>query len=183
MAFAEFFLEDLRNSSNPASALTWQNILAEEPYSGQHWEGVYGLPLGSTTEKWEAHSTDSTESLSPIDQSDGNSHDEDGSLSSSGVDESISPEDSHVVTKAMNSKGTTLSHRNLVEYLQSKQYWRHEWRTDASLTAPFDLGDASTLGISSGSWNAINLIKYQARPSPPLLASVQWCLSAGRSER
>jgi gamma-tubulin complex component 5 len=40
----------------------------------------------------------------------------------------------------------TYEHRKDVEEMQARQYWRPEWRTDVSLTRPFDLGDASTLG-------------------------------------
>lgn len=37
-------------------------------------------------------------------------------------------------------------HRQDVEDLQARQYWRTEWRTDASTARAFDIGDASTLG-------------------------------------
>jgi gamma-tubulin complex component 5 len=40
----------------------------------------------------------------------------------------------------------TYEHRKDVEQMLARQYWRPEWRTDVSLTRPFDLGDASTLG-------------------------------------
>ena len=39
-------------------------------------------------------------------------------------------------------------HRKDVEELQARQYWRAEWRSDVSLSRPFALGDASTLGKS-----------------------------------
>jgi gamma-tubulin complex component 5 len=37
-------------------------------------------------------------------------------------------------------------HRKDVEEMQARQYWRAEWRIDVSLSRPFALGDASTLG-------------------------------------
>lgn len=37
-----------------------------------------------------------------------------------------------------------------MEELQARQYWRSEWRTDAAIEKPFDLGDASSLGKSLG---------------------------------
>ncbi|KAG6916475.1 hypothetical protein DXG01_006669 [Tephrocybe rancida] len=39
----------LYNRSHPPSpppTLTWASIVAEEPFEGDHWEGVYGLPPG-----------------------------------------------------------------------------------------------------------------------------------------
>jgi hypothetical protein len=40
------------------------------------------------------------------------------------------------------------AHREAIEALQARQYWRAEWRTDARVGRAFDLGDASTLGAS-----------------------------------
>ncbi|KAG6812942.1 hypothetical protein H0H92_015262 [Tricholoma furcatifolium] len=34
------------NPSPPPPKLTWASIVAEEPFEGEHWEGVYGLPPG-----------------------------------------------------------------------------------------------------------------------------------------
>ncbi|GLB34196.1 putative spc97 / Spc98 family proteim [Lyophyllum shimeji] len=39
----------LRRRAHPPSpppVLTWASIVAEEPFEGEHWEGVYGLPPG-----------------------------------------------------------------------------------------------------------------------------------------
>ena len=52
------------------------------------------------------------------------------------------------------------SHRREVEELQSRQYWRNDWRINASVDRPFDIHDSSTLGVSvcgspsSGSYSA-----------------------------
>jgi len=40
-------------------------------------------------------------------------------------------------------------HRKEFEELQSRQYWRDDWHTDAPLWAQFDIGDPSTLGRST----------------------------------
>lgn len=40
-------------------------------------------------------------------------------------------------------------HRASLEALQARQYWRPEWRIDASPGKPFNLGDAATLGPST----------------------------------
>jgi len=53
-------------------------------------------------------------------------------------------------TKVTSARDTPYDHRYRhradVENLQARQYWRPEWHTDAVLTRPFNLGDASTLG-------------------------------------
>lgn len=123
--------------------MTWKDILAEEPFEGQHWEGVFGLPPGSTVEGWEARSNGSTPSLSPWDDDD--SLDEDDSRSSfedlrSPVLQAPAAVKSHPVHQVQN-------HRLHVEELKSAQYWRDDWRIDADVTRPFDLGEPSTLGM------------------------------------
>ena len=37
-------------------------------------------------------------------------------------------------------------HKQDVEELQSRQYWKPEWRTDANIGNVFNIGDASSLG-------------------------------------
>ncbi|KAH9002214.1 Spc98 family-domain-containing protein [Lactarius hatsudake] len=104
----------LVNSTTPhvaSETFDWKNILDEEPFEGQHWEGVYGLPPGSTVEGWETRSLDSS----------------------------------------------TFGHRQLIEDLQRRQYWRAEWQTDASLTA----------SVHSPSADRILGDQYQLRPDGP----------------
>ncbi|KAF8592572.1 hypothetical protein K439DRAFT_1610352 [Ramaria rubella] len=38
---------------------TWENILKEEPFEGQHWQGAYGLPGGSVVQDWTGETSDS----------------------------------------------------------------------------------------------------------------------------
>jgi gamma-tubulin complex component 5 len=143
----------LSNLSNPHTipTLTWKDILAEEPFEGQHWEGAYGLPLGSTVEDWEVRSGGSTPSLSPVDDDDDNDDtDSDDLLSSEPLDLSKGEASPACPMKTVGSRNRTndyrYQHRADVEILQSRQYWRPEWHTDAVVTRAFDLGDASTLG-------------------------------------
>ncbi|KAI0921184.1 hypothetical protein AcW2_006240 [Taiwanofungus camphoratus] len=144
-AFAEQYVDEINNPPGAPSSLTWKDILAEEPFEGQHWEGVYGLPPGSTVENWEARSGESTPSLSPLDDSD----DFDDFLSSPDVLKSAETTSSLPV-KANESHlpvfPASYSHREDVENLQARQYWRAEWRTDVVSTRAFNIGDASTLG-------------------------------------
>ncbi|KAH9948797.1 Spc98 family-domain-containing protein [Amylocystis lapponica] len=148
MAFAEEYIDRINNPTGPPPALTWKTILDEEPFEGQHWEGAYGLPPGSTVEDWERHSGGSTPSLSPWDNSD---DDIDASLSSSEVLDPVDGASGPLAQDSVDplqSPSRTYAHRKDVEELQSRQYWRPEWRTDASTSRPFDIGDASTLGPS-----------------------------------
>lgn len=41
------------------------------------------------------------------------------------------------------------AHRKEVEELQSRQYWREEWRMEEPLAGRFEIGDVSALGIFS----------------------------------
>lgn len=125
-------------------ALTWKDILAEEPFEGQHWEGAYGLPPGSTIENWDAHSGGSTPSLSPLDDSD-DLDDSLSSLESSEVLDVVSTPETSTQRPVFESR-PTYGHRKEFEDLRSRQYWRAEWRIDTPLTRPFNLADASTLG-------------------------------------
>ncbi|KAH0588057.1 hypothetical protein H2248_006785 [Termitomyces sp. 'cryptogamus'] len=72
--------------SSPPAVLTWDSIVAEEPFEGEHWEGVYGVPPGwvrrDETQPKEFYDTDkesqrldwdsrwSTPSLSPLNSDD-----------------------------------------------------------------------------------------------------------------
>ncbi|OCH94284.1 hypothetical protein OBBRIDRAFT_163520 [Obba rivulosa] len=142
LEYAEQCMEKHLHPKKPAAALTWQAILAEEPFEGQHWQGAYGLPPGSTVESWDTDSGGSTPSLSALDDSDDL---EDEMLSLSGT----SPQGVPPTEEAQEPRippRVTYSHRREVEDLQARQYWRSEWHTDASTSRPFDIGDASTLG-------------------------------------
>jgi len=144
-------MENIRNPSKPLPTLTWKDILDEEPFEGQHWEGVQGLPLGSTVENWDTHSGGSTPSLSPVDDLD-DLDDLDDSPSLLASPELL--DDTSAQAAATTQRVAVLRnympkyhhHRRDFEELQARQYWRADWRTDADTTRPFDIGDASTLG-------------------------------------
>ncbi|OJT05417.1 Gamma-tubulin complex component 5 [Trametes pubescens] len=151
---AEAVLHRIEHPSVAKPKLTWKDILAEEPFEGQHWEGVYGLPRGSTVEGWETRSDGSTPSLSPWDSD----SDLDGAQSSSElsvIPETPPPAHSGPRQAGELEEGATIDprnayrHRQDVEELQARQYWRPEWRTEAAIEKPFDLGDASSLGAQA----------------------------------
>lgn len=140
-------MDRIRNPPKPATALTWKDILAEEPFEGQHWEGVYGLPPGSTVEGWETRSIESSPSLSPFEDLD----DLDDSLSQISSDPApVSPPLSPQAARSSPRNGRaypSYSHLDTVEEIRAKQYWRSDWNINVPVDRPFTLGDASTLGI------------------------------------
>jgi len=148
VTFAESYVENLRNPPPPSPKLTWTDILAEEPFSGQHWEGVYGLPPGSTVEGWETRSDGSTPSLSPSDDFD--EYEENGeSIALSPPDQvELAAMFQPKITVAKKIDRPAFNYRKEVEDLRARQYWRPEWRMDINLTRPIDPGDNSILGAS-----------------------------------
>ncbi|KAF8897878.1 Spc98 family-domain-containing protein [Infundibulicybe gibba] len=154
LAHAEVYLHDLKHPPASPKTLTWADILAEEPFEGEHWEGVYGMPPGSIRyteghKRWDAASGGSTPSLSPL-GSDDLELDVDDSISSSAYtdthDENLPSPRLDNQSGKQNIPPLTYAHRKAFEDLQAKQYWRPEWRGDADPNRPFDIGDSSTLG-------------------------------------
>ena len=141
-------------------SISWKTILDEEPFEGQHWEGVYGLPSGSTIEGWETMSLDSTPPYSPLPL--GNPSNLSPSLSSTdslpSIDEgkSFPNQDDSTCMATMSSFG----HRQLIEDLQRRQYWRTEWQTDAASTSSFAIKNASSLGTSSNCFVSKQMAKF-----------------------
>jgi gamma-tubulin complex component 5 len=152
LALAESYLETAHNPIAPTRSLTWQDILTDEPFEGQHWEGAYGLLPGSTVENWENRSSGSTPSLSLWDD-DSDEHGEDfisptGSEYSLEEGEPTTQEFDVINHLPMKVSAQPFAHRNTVEELKARQYWRPEWCTDIDTNRSFSLGDPSTLGIN-----------------------------------
>ncbi|KAI0375943.1 hypothetical protein BV20DRAFT_932428 [Pilatotrama ljubarskyi] len=150
---AETIIQRIENPQHGKPTLTWNDILAEEPFEGEHWKGVYGLPPGSTVERWETRSDGSTPSLSPWDSE----SEVDESPSSSGLSvvlgtpplAPVAPQQTgESVLGGAENPLNMYRHRQDVEELQARQYWRPEWRADADVSKPFDIGDASSLAPS-----------------------------------
>lgn len=142
---ADTYVEAIKYPSKSLPSLTWKDILAEEPFEGQHWEGVYGLPPGSTVEEWEQTSDGSTPSLSPWEDDDDDFDDNDSCPYTEDAPSSPVP-----VRRALSCERPKIHispqpHR-AVEELKARQYWREEWQIDVNLSRPFNLGDPSTLG-------------------------------------
>jgi gamma-tubulin complex component 5 len=144
---AENYLEKSRAPPTNPVSISWKDILDEEPFEGQHWEGVYGLPPGGTVEGWETKSLDSTPPYSPLPLDDLS----DSAPSLSSMDSPPAVEAEFHLNPEVNSASmpniSSFGHRQLVEDLQRRQYWRTEWQTDASLTPAFAIKNASSLGM------------------------------------
>ncbi|KAI0092411.1 Spc98 family-domain-containing protein [Irpex rosettiformis] len=157
--YAEEFIERVKNPNKPPPGLTWAEILAEEPFTGQHWEGVYGLPPGSVKRENgedDTASDDSLLSLSLLDDDYGQLDDETSSSSartwseddaSSELRSRPTDADDAGYMQQWSKEIAAYSDRSEVEQMKARQYWRPEWRIDPeAVSRPFNVGSASTLG-------------------------------------
>ncbi|KAF5364157.1 hypothetical protein D9756_000312 [Leucocoprinus leucothites] len=153
VAHAEHFLYKIKNPQSSTPMLTWKDILAEEPFEGEHWEGILDQKPKDERD-W-----DSTPSLSPL-SSDLEDAD---SISSLGYDGRRHPrrsfnqqgsehsEDEGIPTLEETMRGSripphTHAHRKEYEDLREMQYWRKDWKSYPQPNKKFDIGDPSTLG-------------------------------------
>ncbi|TFK55410.1 hypothetical protein OE88DRAFT_1764883 [Heliocybe sulcata] len=152
LSYASNLLERLRNPDAQPRGLTWAEILAEEPFEGEHWKGVYGLPknavIGGSEEddSWDSDSS-AWSSLAK------ESGEEDELSISSLADEEDREQrggkkDADLDGKMEVAIPLRYDHRDKIEELHARQYWRAEWRPDIDLNRGFDIGDASTLGLT-----------------------------------
>jgi gamma-tubulin complex component 5 len=152
---AETILSQIDNPTAKPVELTWKDIVGDEPFEGEHWRGVYGMPPGSVKlpESGDNSGSDSDLSLSSFDSEDPDTQSDilspgPASPHVEAVTQNISPPRP---TIPPSSTGHSYRHRGEVEALQASQYWRPEWTvpdTAGSLTHSFDVGDPYTLGPS-----------------------------------
>ncbi|KAK0206027.1 Spc98 family-domain-containing protein [Desarmillaria ectypa] len=145
LAHASAYLISLTETRKEPETLTWKKILEEEPFEGEHWEGVYGLPPGSVKNLREPDSQSDVSSVLSLDLDDLDLDDSSESLPT--PPRSPSPSPSPPIDKPTHDVRVSISHRKDVEELQSRQYWRTEWKIPIEGTRTrFDIGDAGTLG-------------------------------------
>jgi gamma-tubulin complex component 5 len=122
--------------------LTWKSILAEDPLTGQHWKGAYGLPPGAwiRDEEDDGDNSSETPSLSSLDIS---IEFDDASEVEESRDEDAEP----VLTTSAQSPATDEQTRILFDGVLAVQYWK-SWKTDSQLSRPFNSADSSTFGWS-----------------------------------
>lgn len=134
--------------------MTWKDILAEEPFEGEHWEGV----LDSETR--DDKGWDTTPSLSPL-SSDLEDADSISSVSYEGHrrtrrdtnGEPREDQEEPPVAGGPSAPGSSVPphthvHRKEFEELQAMQYWRTDWKGYVQPSKQFNIGDPSTLGES-----------------------------------
>ena len=172
--YASSYLYDRAHPLLPPEPLTWAAIVAEEPFEGEHWEGVYGLPPGfvrksqdgtkhfydkdKERERLDWDSRWSTPSLSPLKSDDldlesDEDAEEDTSINGLSADEDAAFGATELET-GLGERGAkmvppyTHAHRKDFEALKARQYWREDQKgeTIAVGKEKFDMGDASTLG-------------------------------------
>jgi gamma-tubulin complex component 5 len=167
--YASSYLYDRAHPPLPPEPLTWAAIVAEEPFEGEHWEGVYGLPPGfvrksqdgtkhfydkdKERERLDWDSRWSTPSLSPLksDDLDLESDEEDMSVNDLSAEEDAVEAGMNTGLEGRGAEivpSYTHAHRKDFEALQSRQYWRENRKGEAIAVGrdKFDMGDASTLG-------------------------------------
>jgi gamma-tubulin complex component 5 len=124
LAYAESYLEGIKNPPPPPPGLTWADIFGDDPVEAE---------------------SSSSASLSPLNSDDLELDDEDDSFSSLDPEDDVPDAPMHEPSRPPH----TYAHRKEFEQLQVRQYWRDDyvWRWDAKGKGrAFDLGDASTLG-------------------------------------
>ncbi|KAJ7105739.1 Spc98 family-domain-containing protein [Mycena crocata] len=131
LAYADNYLEGIKNPAPSPPGLTWADI--------------FGDPLA------EDDDTSSSASLSPLNSDDLELDYEDDSFSSlDSEDDNIPDAPANDAVNETNRPPHTYSHRKEVERLQGQQYWRDDygWRTgnNTGKARRFDIGEASTLG-------------------------------------
>ncbi|KAF9498676.1 hypothetical protein BDN71DRAFT_1443067 [Pleurotus eryngii] len=135
LRYADKYLD--RVSNPPATpGLTWKDILADEPFEGEHWN-------------YDQSDSGSSPSLSPLD-SDDLQFPDDSSSSADDLQDAPSPIEPESRTAPDESnRRQRFEHRQILEELQKQQYW-HKGRLDipVDLSRPFDVGDPSTFGPS-----------------------------------
>jgi gamma-tubulin complex component 5 len=134
------YLDELRHPPPPPGTLSWADIFAAEPLTGQHWAGAYGLPPGARADADDDNdsSSDASSVLERELELDLTPPDSDSDTASSADGEEPLPDVTARVHEAY-------AHRKAVEALERRQYWRADAKNGQAARA-FDLGDPSTLG-------------------------------------
>lgn len=156
LEYAEEVIHKSQNPQRSAPGLTWAEILKEEPFEGQHWEGVYGLPPGSIANGDGTYDSAYMSSSSSISISDEDSQSEASSVF--GLSDTTHSSERVPISPLLYPRNNdfssneeriseSLSLRNDLEVLQKKQYWRRDWRIDLEVNSELQLGNPSTLGL------------------------------------
>ncbi|KAG8860524.1 hypothetical protein FRB96_003778 [Tulasnella sp. 330] len=163
---ARNILHAIHNPPPEAKPLTWADIVADEPFEGQHWDMI------------SSHSTSSDESWSDDDRTKDTLH--------AIIDFPDTPSSQDPTFQSTESSGESEGEdlplkdlgASLVETLRREQYWTEGWRSDIDVSKPFHMGDPSTLApaIAAAPYAKdpaallLGALDRQAAPSGPHLA-------------
>ncbi len=153
MTYASSYLYNLTAPPPSVEVLTWKKILEDDPFEGEHWEGVYGMPPGSIKNQREPDSDSDASSLWSLHSDDLDvEHSSDSLPTSPRSPSPIALQSSPAFIPSLPDIRLSVLHRKEVEDLQARQYWRSDWKMPVQGTSTrFDIGDASTLGRSGQS--------------------------------
>jgi gamma-tubulin complex component 5 len=146
---AAVYLERQRYPNGPPEeALTWKNILQEEPLEGQHWEGAYGLPVGATKEGWEIRNAYDSSESDPSDFGDFEIPLKSRGEQKPNIGPPLSSHDESELSD--DGESENFNAKIVMEEVRRLQYWRASTATPEPIAGPvFDLGHPSSLGMCS----------------------------------
>lgn len=150
LQYAEKLLNPQESTSEKNTGPSWNDIIMEEPFTGQHWQGAYGLPDGAVVKSWDDSGSDIdyTPPLSPASHHQFPLQDEDVSQSSGDTADETDPEiESDYDSKSDRNIERSLQLRSQLEVLERRQYWRQFWHSGVDTSRAFDISDPSTLGM------------------------------------
>jgi gamma-tubulin complex component 5 len=129
LAYADAYLDGIKNPPPPPVGLTWADIFGDDPL--------------------EAESSSSGASLSPLNSDDLELDDEDDSFSSLDPEDEVPDVPTTATVNEPSRPPHTYAHRKEFEQLQARQYWREDYVWRGGKARAFDIGDAATLGAYS----------------------------------
>ena len=114
--------------ASPESPLTWEKILADDPFEGDHWKNPFDQPAED----------DDSDNWSQIEQ-------EDSLQEATQSPLLASPSASEISEPASTAEDAEVLIDPIADLLE-KQYWRDDWKSPLNENRALDLGDPSTLG-------------------------------------
>jgi gamma-tubulin complex component 5 len=148
LAHADIVLSGERETISKAGKLTWAQIMAEEPFEGEHWEGIFG-PKTPYNDDSDSLSDELSSEFDEPPESNGSAP----TSPSVAQDRLLAPvttlSTGALVPYAELFRGSSLEGREVAERLRKQQYWWHEWEADTRWDRPFNLADPSTLAATA----------------------------------
>ncbi|KAG9045495.1 hypothetical protein FS837_006237 [Tulasnella sp. UAMH 9824] len=130
-AAAADILHSIRNPPPPPHVLTWEDILAEEPFEGEHWR-MPPSPSSSSLSSWS-----DLPSRQQVVDSEGSTSAAEDSISLKSPE--LKPDEAEASDKVEPSDDP----QSTLDALRQQQYWTNQ---SPLKDTPFNLGDPSTLG-------------------------------------